>query len=122
MAAAVLTASLAFALSASDSLALPSIACSLVATALSISDLACSLPISATFEIACLPAVSFSVTSAGFCATKIATFAALAAAVTASLAFDLSDSESLALPSMAWILVATALSISSVAFDLIDAS
>ena len=110
------------ALSASDSLALPSIACSLVATALSISDLACSLPISATFEIACLPAVSFSVTSAGFCATAIATFAALAAAVTASLAFVLSASESLALPSIAWILVATALSISSVALDLIDAS
>ena len=103
-------------------MALPSIACSLVATALSISDLACSLPISATFEIACLPAVSFSVTSAGFCATAIATFAALAAAVTASLAFVLSASESLALPSIAWILVATALSISSVALDLIDAS
>ena len=89
---------------------------------MSISDLACSLPTSATSEIACLPAVSFSVTSAGFFAATIATFAALAAAVTASLAFVLSASESLALPSMAWFLVATALSISSVALDLIDAS
>ena len=89
---------------------------------MSISDLACSLPTSATAEIACFPAVSFSVTSAGFCATTIATFAALAAAVTASLAFTLSASESLALPSIDWILVATALSISSVALDLIDAS
>ena len=97
---------MAAAFSASESLALLSIAVSLADRVESRADLAWSLPTSATDEIAWLPSVTFASTSACVVADSIAFFASSAACLAAALAAAFSASESLSLPAIAFSLIA----------------